>query len=445
MRLAAITEALSKPLAQKVHKQLVDLATMSDQQPMSFAEFMTYVRDADVHSNMPYGNYILKIYSYLISRMEQHARKGIEDERDDGILAIDVDIDETIRGISENLKFYVKKFNTHKGRMSAAGLDTDINSYLPKQSDGNMAFAPIERVLRQLGEQAETDVNTRGLPGVRLLRAEKDADNDSITYRLYHVTNPQSLSDIAMGFAGGDEIGWCTKSEKVAADYIATNDNYVIFRNNNPTSQFSINKVGPTGSNPFAQINKISEHKNSQNEDERRQQMQRMAQQTEEERNQRLRTEMAGQGLDLDSYQEMLQTVRFFMQGDAEATIKSRYSELRDALQRLNLPLLKQQFEKAGHDFATTIASIAGTYELGLPSESSEMDKQIPYKDVWREIFKRLEESESFLERDPRSGSNPQVTQAIMDAIRKGKESNVKAIRLVLTLVHMNKNIAASV
>jgi hypothetical protein len=248
-----------------------------------------------------------------------------------------------------------------------------------------------------------------------------------------------------MGFAGGDEVGWCTKSDWAAEQYIASSDNYVIFRNNHPTSQFSINKVGPTASNPFAEVNEIAEHKNSQNENESRPQMRKMAQTIVKERKHQLKSAMASEGLDLDAYQQILQSVHFYMQGDVETIIKGRYQELRDALQNLDLPLLKQQFEKAGYDFATTIASMAGTYELGLPSERSEMDKQIPYKDIWREIFKLLRESESFLQRDPDSGSNIKVTETILDTVKKGKAANVAAIRLVMTLVHMNKNIAASV
>ncbi len=440
MRLTAICEALSKPLAEKVYKQFADLSRASDQDPMPFGDFMTYVRDADISSNMPHGNYILKIYAFLIANMFQKAQLSAQEERDNDILPIDLDLEEIIGRISENAKFYIGKFVAHKPRLAAAGQNTDINSYIPTQADGSEAFAPIERALKQLGELSEMDVKTRGLTGVKLLKTVPDPENESIIYRVYHVTNPQSLSDIAMGFAGGDEVGWCTKSNQMAQQYTNTSDNYVIFRNNQPSSQFSICKTGPTHSNPFATIGKIAEHKDSQNQDERRRIMQEIAKDVESLRADQLRTQFEQSNVDYDAFQKMLAATQYYinLQGQAaDELVKKRFEEYYKAIESTDAPLLKNQFKNAGLDMAKALSSIAGTNELGLPTSQSDLgqNKEL-YKRTMGEVLKRISENEEILKRiqNPEAMSE-QIKEIIVQALAKAKKANIEMIRLILALV----------
>lgn len=449
MRLTAISEALSKPLAEKVYKQLSDLTLASDQDPIPFTKFMTYVRVADTNGNMPHGNYILKIYSHLISNMLKKVQQSASEELEAGWeandilpIALDLDLEETLRNISVNANNFIGKFDSQKQRIANAGFDTDINSYTPNHTDGFDAFAPIEKILKQLGQQSETNIKTRGLPGVKLLKTITDPENESNLYRLYEVTNPQSLVDIAMGYAGGDQVGWCTKANLMAQEYIRSDDNYVIFRNNQPTSQFSVNKIGPTKTNPFGELGKISEHKNSQNENERRPILQELANEIAKEKKTQIDKELIDEGLDPEQYKKMHQTVRPYLVMDSYALIKTRYAELRRFIDNLNLPSLTKYFKEAGLNLATTLSSIAGTYELGLPTKTEENEMTIKRKETWREIQNKLEESETFLQRiTNHQEKNEQIIKTITNTVQKCKETDIKNIRLIVSLLYMNKNL----
>lgn len=448
MRLTAISEALSKPLAEKVYKQLSDLTLASDQDPITFTKFMMYVRVADTNGNMPHGNYILKIYSHLISNILKKVQQSASEELEAGWEANDIfpiipDLEETLRTMSVNANNFIGKFASQKQRIANAGFDTDINSYIPNPTDGFDAFAPIERILKQLGQQSETNIKTRGLPGVKLLKTIADPENESNLYRLYEVTNPQSLVDIAMGYAGGDQVGWCTKAELMAQEYISSDYNYVIFRNNQPTSQFSVNKIGPTKTNPFGELGKMSEHKNSQNENERRPILQELANEIAKEKKTQIDKELIDEGLDPEQYKKIHQTVRPYLAMDSYALIKTRYAELRRFIGNLNLPLLTKHFKETGLNLATTLSSIAGTYELGLPSKTEENEMTIKHKETWREIQRRLEESETFLQRiNDHQEKNGQITKTITNTIQKCKEADIKNIRLINSLLYMNKNLS---
>lgn len=296
MRLSAICEALSKQLAQKtfqLHQKLEsaygeylkssEQDSEDDSSPFqstsdsglhqsSFNEFMNLIRNSDINYNMPHGDYILKVFQRSINDMYKYVTTNTD--------SVYLDTETVYTELSKNCKEAIEQFVTVKKAIASSGLSTNINDYAPVPN--KQMFEPINAAI-QAGYQyrASLSGDTLGMPGVELVHTEENDENPDIIYRTYLVKDPRSLAGIALGYAGGDPVGWCTKEQAKAQEYTDYYDNYVIFRNQQPTSQFSIF----TGRDYlFGQVEgKIAEHQDSQNNKERREQLIAIAKQVENE------------------------------------------------------------------------------------------------------------------------------------------------------------------
>jgi len=385
MRLFTICEALSKQFAQKVYaslEQLMKLVDDWDNERISFNFFMTNVRKADIDERMPHGDYILKVYANCINRMIIKTKSSDSN-------SLYLDIANIIEEIATNTRDVIEHFVRYKPKLSENGINTNINSYAPNIND-NEPFGLIEEVIRSIGSIAsEADLETRGLPGVKLILTKQDPNNESIIYRAYHVTNPTSLADIASGRAGGDAVGWCTNSMDTAKTYTTVYETYVIYRNNQPTSQFSISKRGATYSNPFAERDEIAEHKNSQNEDENRPILRQIAKEITDKYKEEQDAKLLPKGINRKTYNQLVNAISSYFT-DAEEKAIERYEGLYKAVSELNVPLLREYFQKAGYKLEIAVIQMAGIYDLGLPLTVADLEKEFDYHNIWEQLMKLL-------------------------------------------------------
>lgn len=446
MRLSAICEALSKPLAQKVYQLHLRLETAynelsGDQLYLSTNEFMSHIRSADVSSSMPHGDYILKVFQRSIEDMLRY----VNDQTDD----VDLDIDTVYQELAINCKEVLSNFVEVKKAIASNGLSVNINDYAPVPNKG--IFDPINAAI-QAGYQyrASTAGNdTLGLSGVKLVHTEENDENPDITYRAYLVTDPKSLAAIALGYAGGDPVGWCTKEQAKAKEYTDAYDNYVIFRNQQPTSQFSI--VRSRAYNFGETEGSIAEHQDSQNNKERREQMIDIAKTVQKnwflEKGEFLRA----RGLSAMSRATLDGLVNYMRDhnlGDNEEerqntiiarmrTIKNYFDEMED-----DIPLVRSIFGQVlPYSLGDFISCVVGAIELGVgrpadggpplvPLDTTDEQQIVEaYSNLYKVMADMIYEIEGTLEQIPEdTGERPMVLTDIggeIDKIRKSAEGRV--------------------
>lgn len=238
MRLYTISEAYDKNYAGKIITKL-GLEDWLDPD---------YLRDlvegSDPSEHYKYGNFVLRLYqNYLARRVTEAPIENALDE---------------VEVFQSKVRNALTKFDNRKKQLAANGLSTDINKYAPK--DGEEPLQRLEATIMKTVDQ-NVDPATRGLQGVRLYIEEQDPNNASITYRVYHVTDTTSLCDIAHGLAGGDAAGWCTADMITSSRYANDYHMFVIFRNNQPVTQFGFYKT------PELELEQV---RNTQNQEEDR-------------------------------------------------------------------------------------------------------------------------------------------------------------------------------
>lgn len=376
MKLIAICEALNKNLAGKVYQKLDNLQKLHNdlqgtQEDLKLDDLIYYVKKSDISDNVPHGDYILKVFENCINKMLAEIQAKPEDTY--------IELVDTLGAIRDNCSYYVKKFVRHKPRLAKNGKSTNINDYAPKGLDGT--FDLVEKVLQEVGEELSSDVNTRGLPGVDLKLTAVDQDNPSITYRVYQVTNPDSLSDIAMGFVGGDPVGWCTKGLDMANAYLKNNDMFVVFRNNQPISQFNINITGALMNNPFASHGEIGEFKDSQNEDEKRKEIINLAKQTyaqwRREKESKYKETIPVTNRTLKTVSGIINTIGFnysyrSSSADLEGVVLSHLKKFRDVYADKKFDGFDKFFLKHFNEhFADFATNMVGAYDLGLTDDNA--------------------------------------------------------------------------
>jgi hypothetical protein len=190
MKLHQITEAYDKNLALKVAKQI-------DVEPARLKEIVV---DID-GPNLPNGVWVLK---------------QISKNNDIGVR------------IQRRLKAALDKFAKVQSKLT----EKDLNKYDLDSLETSIAGFTVDQ---------PTNIHPISGQGITYLKEYRESPD--ITYYAYAFYDPESLAKWSCGSGEeGDGPSWCVRNEHTAQTHLRTSPQIMIFKNNNPTTLFALDR-----------------------------------------------------------------------------------------------------------------------------------------------------------------------------------------------------------